>query len=83
MNNYIEYTSFLECIILLTKYKNLLRISSKTNDDDTTTFYQNEIEQVDKYINKWCRHEYVEDYFETKFDNMEKISYCKHCELNK
>lgn len=82
MKSYIEYSFFFECLILLSKYKNLLQITSYRYEGDDE-FYQNEIKEVNKYIKKWCQHEYIDDYFETKFENMEKITYCKHCELDK
>lgn len=82
MNKYIDYSSFFECLIILNKYKNLLQITSEKYEDYEEV-YQNEINEVNKYIRKWCQHEYIDDYFEIGFNNMEKITYCKHCELDK
>lgn len=82
MNKYIDYSSFFECLILLNKYKNLLQLTSEKYED-YEEIYQNEIQEVNRYIRKWCQHEYIEDHFETKINNMEKISYCRHCELDK
>lgn len=78
--NVIEYAAFEECLFFLNKYKTLLNIS-KVHFQEYSDIYENDIQIVNKYINKWCIHEYIYDHFETSLDNIEKIKYCKHCEL--
>lgn len=76
----INYCSFQECLFLLNKYKNLLEVQ-KLRYDDYATIYEEDISNVNNFIRKWCNHEYIIDYFETDIDKIEKVRFCKHCEL--
>ena len=77
----LDYSAFEECLFLLNKYKTLLNIS-KLHFQEYSDIYENDIHIVNKYIYKWCKHEYIYDHFETSLNNIEKIKYCKHCELS-
>lgn len=78
-NNMIAYSSFLESLVFLNKYKNLLHITASRSNDNME-YCTEEIQRINDYIKKWCSHEMVIDYFETDVNVMEKVKYCKHCE---
>lgn len=78
-NDTVCYTSFLESLVFLNKYKNLLHITGCNSNDDNE-YCTEEIQRINEYIEKWCKHETVIDYFETDLEFMQKIKYCKHCD---
>lgn len=76
----IDYSSFQECLYFLNKYKNLLEMN-KMRYEDYADIYDEDIDKVNSFIRKWCKHEYIIDYYETGLDKIEKVRFCKHCEL--
>ena len=72
------------CISLLDR---IIRMKRNFESEIQTLTYmiQEKRENIvffDEYINKHCKHEWVEDYIDL-LEKTQKIIYCKHCELSK
>lgn len=74
--NNLKSINNIECEFLL-KYNNILNLKNINNE------MREQIVLLDKYITKYCNHQWITDYIDINIDNLINIEYCKICETNK
>lgn len=53
------------------------------NIEKNNRLLKNQIEEIDRLLNKYCDHAFVKDTIETKNEVLVDVEYCANCYLNK